>query len=155
MMYRGVLFAALAVAANGAIADEVMQLDLEGGFAAQHEAIVEDLHDGKTYAEITPDDRREVREALERISSTLEESGSLANLSEEEKVAVFNDQELVNTILTQAAEDSRVVCVRRKRVGSHRTSNECTTVAERERARERSQDTLRSLPTGLLDPNKR
>src|SRR3546814_12843539 len=74
------------------------------------------------------------------------------------KVAVFTDQELINNILTEAGENSRLVCKRVKRTGSHMSSNQCMTVAARDRAREHAQEQLRhhtprSLPRAGLSPN--
>ena len=119
-------------------------LDLSGSFQVQRDAIVAALGDGKTYSEISSGDRQKVTVALDRISSLLGGAGSVEQLSEAAKVEVFNQQELVNTVLTQAHEDSRLVCTREKKVGSHRTTNNCMTVAERRRAREESENALRN-----------
>lgn len=119
-------------------------LDLSGSFEVQRDAIVSALGDGKTYSEISPSDRQKVTTSLGRISSLLGGAGSVEQLSEATKVEVFNEQELVNTVLTQAHEDSRLVCTREKKVGSHRTTNNCMTVAERRRAREQSENALRN-----------
>ena len=118
-------------------------LDLSGSFEAQREAIVAALGDGKTYAEISAADRQKVTASLNRISSLLDGVQSVSQLPETTKVEVFNEQEQVNTLLTQAREDSRLVCTREKKVGSHRTTNTCKTVAERRRDQEESQNALR------------
>ena len=113
-------------------------------FAEQREAIERDLA-GDRYAEISRSDRAAVREALGRIGQALEGKDSLDLLAEEERVAVFNDQELVNTTLTRAADDSRLVCRREKKVGTHFKSNVCMTVAERRRAQESARERLLEL----------
>ncbi|KAF1711329.1 hypothetical protein CSC70_05310 [Pseudoxanthomonas kalamensis DSM 18571] len=118
-------------------------LDLHQSFIEQRQAIERDLADGETYSEISSDDRKKVKTALDRISSSLAVAGGLTTLDEAKKAELFNDQELVNAILTQAGEDSRLVCTREKKVGSHRTTTNCMTVAERRRAREQSQDAVR------------
>lgn len=111
-------------------------------FPDQKAAIERDLR-GERYAEISAADRTRVREALGRIASALEGKPSLEALAEADRVAVFNDQEFINTTLTRAAEDSRLVCRREKKVGSHFASNVCMTVAERRRAQESAQDRVR------------
>lgn len=121
-------------------------------FAEQKAAILEGLS-GKKYAEISPQDRVNVRAALERIEAALATQDGVSALSDESRMQVFNDQELINTTLTAAAEDSRMVCRREKRVGSHFSSNSCRTLAERRRESERAQDRIResnrvSLPNG-------
>jgi hypothetical protein len=126
-------------------------LDVETPFDVQRHAIEQKLADGKTYTEISVNDRSMVREALSRISNTLGMDGSVDSLSETQKASVFNDQELINTILTKASVDSRVVCEQVTQVGSHRKVSVCKTVAERRRIREEAQDNLRSAqrPTVL------
>jgi len=122
-------------------------------FSEQRVQIEKQLADGKTYAEISVADRAKVTESLNRLSFQLENSGSTAALNEREKNQVFNDQETINTILTRAADDSRVVCTRENKVGTHRPVNVCLTVAERRLLRERSQDTIRKLPAPQLKGN--
>jgi hypothetical protein len=146
-MYRGLLLAALVLLAGGALAsDDGTRVDVDNGFSAQRESILKELGDGETYSEIGTADREKVNAALSRIAAALDRAGGVANLDEQQKVAVFNDQELVNNILTKAGEDSRLVCKRVKKTGSHMTSNQCMTVAARNRAREQSQDMLRDSP---------
>src|SRR3546814_7357929 len=96
-------------------------------------SIREAMDDG-TYGEIGPADRREVLAALARIRTALGPSGDASRLNERRKLRVFNDQELINNILTSADEDSRLVCRREKKTGTHMASNQCMTVAERQRA---------------------
>lgn len=113
-------------------------------FADQLKSIEADLADGETYSEIGNQDRATVRGALQRIASALESVGGNVNqLSASAKAEVFNEQELANNILTRAGEDSRLICKREKKVGSHRTSTQCATVAERRRAAEQSEKALR------------
>jgi hypothetical protein len=126
------------------------RVDVEEQFATQRTQILEELGDGETYSEIQAADREKVKSALARISAALAKSGGVAQLGEEQKVAVFNDQELVNNILTEAGENSRLVCKRVKKTGSHMASNQCMTVAARNRAREHAQEQLRSTPPQQL-----
>ena len=129
-----------------AFAAQEAQLALaEGDFAAQRAEIEEDLADGKTYAEISASDRAKVRETLERISSRLEGVDSIDTLGEPAKVEIFNDQELINTILTQAKADSRLVCDHSRPTGSHRKVTRCETVAERRRRSQQDRENLQQL----------
>lgn len=145
----------LAAVPTFAFAAQESQLALaEGDFAEQRAEIEEDLADGKTYAEINNRDRAEVREALDRISRELEGVDSVAELAEPAKVTVFNEQERINTILTQAKADSRMVCDHSRPTGSHRRVTKCQTVAERERRREADQDHLqRNIQNGIGPAN--
>lgn len=151
-MYKLVLVSLMLVATSAAHATidsrsrgagEKNAVDVTASFAEQFETIEADLADGKTYSEISLKDRETVRSALQRISVALSRAGGVQNLSASEKASVFNDQELANNILTRAGEDSLVVCRREKKVGSHRATTQCATVAERRRAAEESQKALR------------
>src|SRR3546814_5370173 len=94
-IYRGMTLALLLLIAGTTMASERgTRVDVEEQFAAQRTQILEELGDGETYSEIKNADREKVKSALARISATLEQSGGVARLGEEQKVAVFNDQEL-------------------------------------------------------------
>jgi hypothetical protein len=119
-------------------------------FEAQMNSIQEALDDGGTYGEISATERREVLAALARIRTALGPSGDASQLTERQKLRVFNDQELINNILTSADEDSRLVCRREKKTGTHLASNQCLTVAERQRAADHARDTLLGTPPHAL-----
>ncbi len=118
-------------------------VDVAAPFAEQLKAIELDLADGETYREISAEDKATAMAALQRIARKLESSGGIEHLNAAEKAAVFNDQELANNLLTKAGEDSLLVCKREKKVGSHRTTTHCATVAERRRAADNTQNVLR------------
>ncbi|MAL03841.1 MAG: hypothetical protein CL625_06165 [Arenimonas sp.] len=144
----------LAVTPAFAFAAQESQLALtEGDFAEQRAEIEQDLADGKTYVEIDAKSRAEVREALDRISRELEGVDSVAELAEPAKVTVFNDQERINTILTQARNDSRLVCDHSRPTGSHRKVTRCQTVAERRRTMEESRDRLHRQQKSIHKPD--
>lgn len=138
------VFLSLAIASGPVFAaTKKASVDVSGSFADQKKAIEADLADGETYAEINPPDRAAVQEALQRIGTQLNLAGGSDKLSDAEKASVFNDQELINNILTRAGEDSRLICTREKKVGSHRTTTRCMTVGERRRAADDSEKALR------------
>lgn len=126
-------------------------VDLAIPFAAQAQQIRADLG-GETYGEITQDDKRKVNDALQRLDAALAGGADINSLNEAEKVRVFNDQELINTVLMKARADSRVVCKREKTVGSHRAVSQCLTVAERRRLREESFELLQANQRDLSKP---
>ncbi|MNM79706.1 hypothetical protein D3C81_916480 [compost metagenome] len=127
-------------------------VDLAVPFAAQAQQVRADLA-GETYGEITQDDKRKVNAALQRLDAALADGADINSLNEAEKVQVFNDQELINTVLMKARADSRVVCKREKTVGSHRAVSQCLTVAERRRLREESFELLQANQRDLSKPN--
>src|SRR3970040_319822 len=110
-MYSKLLIITLILApALGHAGQGKQKLDLTAASYAEQKAEVEAaLADGGTYAEIDPMKRQEVAGALDRIAEILEATGDVEALTAEQKVKVFNDQELINTILTRAGEDSRII----------------------------------------------
>jgi hypothetical protein len=103
------------------------------------------------YAELTDEDRRTVLRLLEQMEAQLQGSGAEA-LNEDERVRLFNIQEQANSILIQAAEDSRLICRRERKTGSRFKTTHCATVAERREVRERSQQELREMPRQHAGP---
>lgn len=133
------------IQSDGQVFSPEKGLDLSASFEAQRNAILVALRDGKTYVEISPADMNQVRESLDRISVLLDGKGGVGELQESAKVEVFNRQEQINTLLTQAHQDSRLVCKREKQTGSNRPTNTCLTVAERRRIREDSYYTMKNM----------
>lgn len=151
-MYRGMMLAALLVMAGAAAAEERgTRVDLDSQFTAQRDAILAELKDGETFVEIEPGERTQVVAALDRMTAAVEQAGGVANLGDAQQVAMFNDQELVNTILTKAGDDSRLICKRERKTGSHRMVNHCMTVAERREAEKTAHDVLRKIRPGILE----
>ncbi|MBD9367188.1 hypothetical protein [Xanthomonas sp. XNM01] len=133
------------VQAGGSTFSPEKGLSVSGAFDAQRRAILDALSDGKTYSEISSDSRSKVRVALDRMASVIGDVDSLDELTEVARLNVLNDQELVNALLTQAREDSRLVCIREKQVGSHRSVNKCATVAQRRQMATDTQQKLQSM----------
>lgn len=144
---RTVVLSSLCLAGTAFAASKNPPLDLHNSadvVTKQLHQINQDMNDGETYAEISPENRSRVREALGRIQGALEKSNGRPLTPEAENQA-FNDQEIVNTLLTQAKEDSRVVCERERQMGSNRVTSKCMTVAERARLREQAQKANRDM----------
>jgi len=147
-MYGKLLILMLLLAPAGVSAVQAQTLT-SASFAEQKARIEAALADGKSYAEIDSMQRKEVTGALNRIARLLESAGA-DGLNKRQKIRIFNDQELINTILTRAGEDSQLICRRDKPVGSHFATDVCETVAERRRLREASQQVKRNFATNPL-----
>ncbi|HIE1100626.1 MULTISPECIES: hypothetical protein [Stenotrophomonas] len=104
-----------------------------------------ELKDGETYSELKQDERVRVNDALSRMRTAVEQYPARDSMPEPVQTQVFNDQQVVNTVLTQAREDSRLICQREKPIGSNRTTTQCMTVAERARQKERAQQDMRQV----------
>ena len=136
-LFSLLMFAGWSVHAAEGAADVVAK-----PFAEQSEAIKVELANGDRYEEISAEDRVLALAALERMGKHIQGAGGVEKLSPAAQVEVFNDQETVNTLLTRARDDSRVVCRRTKRTGSNFTSNHCMTVGEQRRVSQDGRDFL-------------
>lgn len=112
-------------------------------FQEQRQALENEIRRSDRYAEIRRTERVRVFEALEEMSVLLSGVQSVEDLEMAERVEVFNLQEEINTILTRAHENSRLICERQTRTGSHLIRSQCQTVADRKATKERGQETLR------------
>ena len=121
----------LAVSTAAFAADKVPMREVQAnGFDDQRAAIVAGFADEGAYSEIGTDEKAKVMGALDRMSTTLGSATSLDQLKPDARVALFNDQEIVNTILTRAQADSRITCKRDRTVSTRVKSSQCHTVAE-------------------------
>ena len=130
----GVCLVLLSVGAQAA--DVPMAEIRANGFEEQRAAIIAGFASGERYSEIDDEQRADVLGALDRMQGLLDPSTSIDQLPVEAKVAIYNDQEIINTILTDAQAASREVCKRHRTVHSRLKTSECHTVAEWERRRE-------------------
>ena len=157
LIFAAVLFAAAGAAHAIPAADQAHTpiAVTQGKFEEQRARIESEFGKGGAYGEIRPEDRVKVVASLQKIAKSLEGVESVEQLSEEQRVAVFNEQEMVNNILTEAHADSRMVCVREVATGSNRRVTNCATVAERRRRRETAQDMIRDgRGSPLLPPRE-
>jgi len=149
-MYKAIAVGLLLVVASSADAKIDSQgkssagsLNVHSPFDTQRRQILSDLDGGEKYSEISKQDAEKVRSALGRMATQLASAdGTVSGLSADQLAVVFNDQELINAILTQAGEDSRLVCTRERPVGSRRPITHCMTVAEKRRHREEVQNEM-------------
>ncbi len=120
--------------------DQHRELRLEpGAFAEQKQSIENELAGGDLYREIGEEERGQVLSTLQRMANLLQDKPSIDGLPDELRVKLFNDQELVNRILTQAAKDSQLSCRKEHRTGSRVPTVICKTVAQRRMETETSQ----------------
>ena len=148
------LVLALALVAAPAWASQVDVAEGKGTLAQQRAAIEAEIRDGHEYAEITPEQLARARDLLGQMERLLGDRQP-GELTDRQRVDLFNLQDEVNQILLAAEEDSRRICRREKPTGSHRSQTVCRTVAERRRMQEESQEHLRARTTarGVADIN--
>lgn len=138
--------ASTASAASGDAKKEsvgLVQLDVEES-AVEQLSRVEFALGTDEYSEIGTEDKSKVQAAISRIRTNLGDHESPDQANPDARTAIYNDQEQINTILSRAHADSRMVCRRERPVGSNRPMQICLTVAQRRELAENSKDLLRN-----------
>jgi len=136
----------LAVVTSGAFAaDKVDQkrvgadaADTPAKFAELTNELHQEMSPGGRYEFIRPDDKAKVDADLQSMSAMLTKSGSVAAMSQPEKVQLFNTQEHLNGILTHN-DRNRLVCEHKPPIGTNIAVTSCKTVAEIEKMRNDAQ----------------
>ncbi|HET6603085.1 MAG TPA: hypothetical protein VFG21_02570 [Xanthomonadaceae bacterium] len=113
-------------------------------FPALKAEIEHELARGNTLKEISARDRTRVATLLDRMADTLAGVEAVEQIPAPRRAELFNQQEEVNALLTQARKDSRLVCKRERRGGSNIPQTFCHTAAERERMRQHGREALRN-----------
>jgi hypothetical protein len=137
LMSRIIIIILAMVFSTAAFPEESTKLSAVEHFEEQKVIILKDIADDVIYNEISFPDVKVVKHALDMMSSTLDGVSDVAELTEEQRGDLFNNQGLVNTILTMAENDSRMVCRRSGRLGTNFKTTTCETVRDR-RERQRA-----------------
>ena len=88
-----------------------------------------EMAEGGRYEFMSESNKAEVNARLDEMSTMLKQRGAVAQMREDEKVKLFNDQEKVNGLLTQS-DSTRLICTRVAPVGSHIPVTTCKTYGE-------------------------
>lgn len=122
----------------GSAADKVIEkpvaADTPEKFVPVAAQIRADMNTGGRYEFINATDRAKVNADLDNMQNLLQKSGSVAAMTQTEKVQLFNVQENLNGLLTHS-DGNRLVCEHSAPVGTHIPVTTCHTVAEIERIR--------------------
>ncbi|NNE04696.1 MAG: hypothetical protein HKO64_11895 [Xanthomonadales bacterium] len=150
---RIVLTVVLCAVFSNALA-EAVRLSAVESFEAEKQQILKDLDSITIYREISGGDMKLVKDTLDRMSDNLSGVADLSMMTEAQRAQLYTDQELVNTVLTMAENDSRMVCKRRGRLGTNFKVTTCETVRDRRERQEADRRAIDSLIRGRpIDSN--
>lgn len=93
-------------------------------FAGQAQAVRDGMQPGGEYDFVKEEQRAAIEEDLGLISGLLTKNESVGALHDTDLIKIYNAQERINAALTQR-EEKRVVCERRKVLGSNIPKNDC------------------------------
>lgn len=154
MMLRRYVFAFLLALAPPAFADLVTTEALQvqnmsvGEFLDWHDAVKRRAAT-KEFDALSRTEREQLAAAQAEIRGALDGKESMAELDDAGRLTVFNAHEKVLALVNKA-EDERLICTQKKRLGSHRHQLECRTVAQIRESREGGKREL--LRTRTCDP---
>ncbi len=103
--------------------------DIES-FLAQQQAIRADMAGAKKFKHVADFDKRQLYAAQDEMFALLTGRNSTDELDSDQLVALYNAQEVVNSVLAEAELD-RPICERQTVLGSRRIQTVCLTVRER------------------------
>jgi len=106
------------------------------------EKLIDELHQemgpGGRYEFIRSDSKAQVEADLAAMQALLKKSGSVATMSKQDQVDLFNHQEHLNGILVHN-DGNRLICEHKPPMGSNIPVTMCKTVAEIEKQRRDAQ----------------
>jgi hypothetical protein len=114
--------------------EKAFNADSRDKFEAVAADVRRQMESGGRYQYVKPDERTKVDTALTEMSTIFAANDSVASMPEETKIKLFNDQEMVNSILQQR-DGERVICKKEAPVGSHIPITSCHTYAQEVEAR--------------------
>ena len=115
-----------------------VKADTKEAFDQLADSVRSGMSDGGKYEYVKPDEKATIEKKLDEMDKIFDAGGgSVATMKEDQKIALFNAQETVNSILTLRDRD-RVICKKVAPVGSHIPVTTCHTYAQEVEARQGS-----------------
>ena len=108
-------------------------------FPELHKYLVEEMRPGMRFGWVTDSEQERITVELDAMAQVLHGHQTLEELSEDERVSLINAQGRINATLTKRDRD-RLICERKKPLGSHRSQTYCETYGERMRRQQGDRD---------------
>lgn len=112
----------------------LVKADNKEDFATLVTAVHQQMQPGGRYEFVDKKERETVEANLVDMQSLLNKSGTVAQMDYDKRIKLYNDQEVVNAILTRR-DDERLVCESAPPIGSHIPRTSCRTYRELEMER--------------------
>lgn len=146
LLQATVVAAVLALAASAAAAKEnyhekTFNADTKEKFQAVADNVRKEMEAGGRYEYVKPQERATIERSLADMDALFTATGGVENMKQDDKVKLFNEQEVINSILTRRDRD-RVICEDKPKLGSHVRTTNCHTYGQEEEARRGSRDVM-------------
>lgn len=132
----------LTLASFGAAADDAAGTDLAAIRAQQIELRAEAMAAKGIFKDMDSTKRSRLISRQDQLLALIEGKASVAEFDDRGQVRAFNLLEEINALINDA-EGNQVVCENVRKTGSHRKTKVCTTLAERRRLQQETEDHLR------------
>lgn len=117
----------------------IVKAENKDDFTAVVAAVHQQMQSGGRYEFVDQAERGKVDASFADMQLLFDKYGTVAQMDQNDKVQLFNDQEAVNAILTRR-DDKRLVCESVSPVGSHIPRTTCRTYREIELERRNTQN---------------
>lgn len=138
--------------ANENYKEKAFNADSKEKFDAVAADVRKEMESGGRYQYVKPEERTKIDASLADMSALFAANSSVAVMSQDAKIKLFNDQEVVNSILQQRDGD-RVICKKEAPVGSHIPITSCHTYAQEVEARNGTKDQMAKWGQGNCSAN--
>ena len=119
-----------------------VKADTKEAFDQLAESVRKGMESDGKYEYVKPAEKATITKKLDEMDKLFEAGGgSVSTMKEDQKIALFNAQETVNSILTLRDRD-RVICKKEAPVGSHIPVTSCHTYAQEVQAHEGSKQIM-------------
>lgn len=112
----------------------IVKAESKDDFTAVVAAVHQQMQPGGRFEFVEKGEREKIDARFADMQSLFDKYGTVAQMGENDKIQLFNDQEAVNAILTHR-DDKRLVCENVAQVGSHIPRTTCRTYREIEMER--------------------
>ncbi|MEO5560709.1 MAG: hypothetical protein ABIO49_12420 [Dokdonella sp.] len=120
---------------------EVINAETPDAFEQKAAMVHTEMEAGGRYEFVKPDERKTLDVKFTEMEELLKQNGSVQNMKQNQKVQLFNAQEVINAILTKRDSD-RVICENFVPIGSHIPKTKCHTYGQAEEARRETVHTM-------------
>ena len=117
----------------------IVKAQNKSDFTAVMAAVHQQMQPGGRYEFVNHVDRDKLGASFADMQSLFDKYGTVAQMDQQGKVQLFNEQEAVNAILTHN-DDKRLVCESIAPIGSHIPRTTCRTYREIEMGRRNAQE---------------
>ncbi len=134
-MYKWLIWAALtaALSLTGVVCAEeagaTVRADNKAAFESVAAAVRQQLHPGGRWEYTSKLEKEQVNQRLDDMQALFEQFGTVNKMDENTKARLFNDQEVVNEILTKRDND-HLVCENVEPIGTHIPQRVCRTYGD-------------------------